>query len=217
VTTRVCVPYRGDGGGWRDRSWQYVRSWWQAAGWQVHTGDTPGPFNRAAARNAAAAGSWDVAVFADSDTILLEGTETVADAVELAHATSGAVLPHRRYIALTSRGTQLLLAGKAYEGHTKYEKADTPLGIVVVSRAAWEATGGFDERWRGWGGEDVAFRIACSTLARLDRLDGTLLHLWHPRDATKGQYIAARGGPLREAYRKADGDPAALRKLLEDR
>lgn len=216
MNTSVCVPYRGDDDGWRDRNWAFVRDWWERSGiGPISTGDRPGAFNRAAARNEAAraAGTWDVAVFADADTFMPDA-QPILDAIALARG-GGAVLPHDHYVALTSRGTSLLMRGDDWHGQTKYERVSAPLGIIVVSRAAWETVGGFDERWTDWGGEDVAFRIACSTLSTLTRLPGTLVHLWHPRDPAKSRYIASRGGPLRDAYRKADGDPAALRKLLE--
>lgn len=210
----ICVPYRGDGGH-RDQSWAFVREWWTSLEiGPVITGDVDGPFNRAAARNAAAhiAGSWDVAIFGDADTFM-------PDPAPIRRAIEGVdgrvVLPHDRYAALTSYGTRQLLRGRRWQRHVKYEREDVPLGIVVVSRQAWETVGGFDERFTSWGGEDVAFRSASTTLSAVARIPGTLVHLWHPRDPGKAKYIAERGGPLRQEYRSAEGDPIAMRKLLE--
>lgn len=213
----VCVPFRGDDS-WRDRSWAFVRARWMAMGLgPVIDADVPGPFNRAAARNAAArlAGDWTVAIFGDADTFMRERAPIDA-AVERA-MTGRVVLPHDRYLALDAGGTRRAIRGRRWDQHVKTEKSDVPLGIVVVGRRAWDELGGFDERWKGWGGEDVAFRSAAQTFGLLDRIPGTLVHLWHPRDPTKSKYISERGGPLREAYRRAAGDPIAMRKLLEDR
>lgn len=218
----LLAPYRGDDGGHRDRCWEYVRNWWEAQlQLPVFTGDVPGPFNRAAARNDAArrAGDWQVAIFVDADTIMTghDAVAPVHQAVALARDTGTVVLPHTRYIALTSSGTVRLLAGTSWRRHTKYQREDVPLGVMVVSRAAWDTLGGFDERFTTWGGEDVAFRVAAATLVGLRRLPGTLLHLWHPRDLSKAEYVRSRGGPLRQEYRVASGNPAAMRKLLEGR
>lgn len=215
--TPVLVPLRLDGS-WRGQSWRFVHDWWleQAFG-PIHTGDVPGKFNRAAARNAAAAaaGDWDVAIFSDADTFM-PGPEPIWRAIDKAAESGQVVLPHDRYVALTSRGTLQALRGHRWDQHVKVVKAGVPLGIMVVPRVAWEQLGGFDSRFQGWGGEDVAFRIAASTLCGLERLPGTIVHLWHPIDATKRHYIASRGGPLRQAYREANGDRAAMQALVEE-
>lgn len=214
MTTIVAVPYRA-GNEHRERSWEYVRKWWESHGFTVHTGDTPGPFNRAAARNAAAAGEWDVAIFGDADTFM-RSVHDLGPALQLARQ-GLVVLPHDHYIGLTPGGSNRVISGRPWRHGVKVEKDDVPLGIVVVGRAAWDQLGGFDERFTGWGGEDVAFRLAAETFGLLHRTTGTLVHLWHPIDPTKSQYIASRGGALRQEYREASGKPAAMRKLLEGR
>lgn len=63
----VCVPWR-PGDFHRNAAWEYVRAFWSDS--PVFIGDTDGPFNRAAARNAAAAlTDSDILIFADADTI----------------------------------------------------------------------------------------------------------------------------------------------------
>jgi hypothetical protein len=59
-------------------------------------------------------------------------------------------------------------------------------GSVAITRAAYEAIGGFNERFVGWGGEDVEFwERACSrrvwSYAFLP-----LVHLWHGAQPEKG-------------------------------
>ena len=216
--TPILVPRRGDGG-WRDRCWEYVRAWWtRLAIGPIHEGDGGSPFNRAAARNAAArlAGDWDVAVFADADTIMFDPTP-LALAISAAATSGKVILPHDQYVALTPRGTSRLLYGHAWQDYVKVRREAAPLGIVVVPRSAWDTLHGFDERFTGWGGEDVAFRIAAQALSGLVRLPGTIVHLWHPVDATKRVYIRTRGGPLRQRYREAAGDPRAIEALIRER
>ena len=53
---------------------------------------------------------------------------------------------------------------------------------VVIPRSVWEITGGFDERFVGWGQEDVAFIQAARLLVGpIERVDGFVWHLWHPK------------------------------------
>jgi N-terminal domain of galactosyltransferase len=213
--TPVLVPRRGDGA-WRDRCWGYVERWWRKLELgPVITGDAPGAFNRAAARNDAArrAGDWDVAVFVDADTIMVDATPVI-DAIEVAREQGIVVLPHDHYIGLTARGTRQIIRGQRWDRQVKVRKEAAPLGVVVVPRTAWDTVGGFDARFRGWGGEDTAFKYAASTLVGLERSEGTLLHLWHPVDPTKRAYIIGRGGPLRAAYTAALNDVEAMRELV---
>jgi hypothetical protein len=83
-------------------------------------------------------------------------------------------------------------------------------GILAIRPNVWDAVGGMDERFCGWGAEDTAFRLALRTLYPdgNDVGEGTLLTLWHPpepRDRTPAnmhlyaEYVHAAGrGELRE-------------------
>lgn len=219
VRARICVPYRETPE--RAPLWDYTRRHWQSLGVEIATGDDGDRvFNRAMSRNLAAIGRWDVAIFVDADTVMRDHGP-VLEAVEIAHRDACVVIPHDRYIGLTAQGTSRLLAGQARGwDNVKREKETVPLGVAVVSRPAWETLGGFDERFAGWGGEDVAFRVAASTLTGLVRLPGTIYHLWHPIDPTKMAYLRQQnGGPkLRQRYADAAAEgPDAMRALLDER
>ena len=58
--------------------------------------------------------------------------------------------------------------------------------VVVVSRKQWDIIGGFDEQFRGWGFEDTAFAAAAETFGGIIRMDGEVIHFWHPT-AARGQ------------------------------
>lgn len=213
----VCVPWRG-GNEHRERCWRLVRDRWDELGLEIFTGDVPGPFNRSAARNAAArdAGAWDVAIFVDADTLGEQAVVTAA--LERAATTGRIVVPHDEYLGLSAGGTADVLAGRR-AGWSRVTKRieRAPLGVLVVPRSAWDTLGGFDERFVDWGGEDVAFGIAARTLVGIDRLAGRIWHLWHPMDPTKRDYVRAGGTDLRNRYSAAAKDPDLMRALLAER
>ena len=52
-------------------------------------------------------------------------------------------------------------------------------GSVAVARQAWEAIGGFDEEFIGWGGEDIEFWDRCLTRNVWSHGYLPIVHLWH--------------------------------------
>lgn len=54
--------------------------------------------------------------------------------------------------------------------------------VQVHPREAFEVTGGWDERFSGWGGEDISFARCVDTLyGRHVSLNYPVYHLWHPQ------------------------------------
>jgi hypothetical protein len=51
---------------------------------------------------------------------------------------------------------------------------------IVIPRAVWDDLGGFDERFRGWGFEDMALQSIVVGLYGHERIAGDVYHLWHP-------------------------------------
>lgn len=191
------VPRREDHGH-RDRLWAACRARWEALfpEWPIVEGHhDDGPWNRAAALNEAArlAGDWDVAVVIDAD-VMLEPWQA-REAVGRAARTGKAVWGHRRWRDLTQEATERLLdlPGQLLAPDLGWlgpdVRKETPLSwscCIAVPRAAWERVGGFDERFRGWGGEDRAFAEALVALvnggrSEDERVDGVVWNLWHPR------------------------------------
>lgn len=220
---RVIVPRRGDGGH-RDRVWRYCKDFWheQRAGWEIVEGDhDDGPFNRSAAINRAARGRWDVAVILDSDTLL--EPELIDKAIRQALVTKALSLPFSHRMLLSRAGTEGIMKGAERQWERWVTRVHQPdarycyiSGCLVVPRCLWDAVGGFDERFEGWGGEDDAFFAACTMLsgrdARTTRLRGKAWHLWHEpspwMDRGSSLYRMARA--LSERYVHAD-----LKQMLE--
>lgn len=63
-------------------------------------------------------------------------------------------------------------------------------GLFMITRAAFVAVGGFDERFFGWGAEDDAMQAKLSRFGLRCGIipEQTAYHLWHERD--RGRYQA---------------------------
>lgn len=159
-----AVPDRVD-------AYTYCRRYWRRYGHPIVTGDSEptAPFNRAQARNNAVKhATTDVIILADADTIPADYS-TIEQAIALAE-TGAAVWPYTTYRLLTDTD----IADPAdipalREWQTKWR----PGGICVIHRDTYIRVGGYDERFgAGWGYEDGAFHLACTTLADTHHLPG---------------------------------------------
>ena len=217
----ILVPRRrGD----RDRelAWNVVRPYLVRLRWPIFLGDSPGAFNRAAARNAAAeaAGNWDVAVFADADTIQEEAP------LQRAVRTKGAVIPWNTRWMLNKAGTKRIsldgppiVPSRSELVAPEHQHPKGAGATLVISRAAWDAVGGFDEGFKGYGFEDRAMRMALEAVVRggVKRTRGTVWHLYHPpvrREVQGGSRANAARFALYAAARKKG--TTATRTLLTE-
>lgn len=216
----VLVPRRPDP--WRDKLWRLVASELDRSGadWPIHEGlSIEGRFNRSAAINeaAAAAGAWDVAVILDADTV--PEVDQVTAAIDIA-ARGQLAMAHDLFRSLSSRGTRRVLAGRCSPAaaQQRWDLANTYSSCLCVGRELWETVGGFDERFEGWGYEDVGFYMTCEALAGVERVKGPVHHLWHPRSSEKRpedpQYRANRA--LSKQYRALRGDGEGMRRFLAE-
>jgi hypothetical protein len=70
-----------------------------------------------------------------------------------------------------------------------------PPGLCLWLRSRiFEAIGGMDERYEGWGGEDRDFALRVSANAALDRHGDPILHLWHPSSASIENGLGGNSG-----------------------
>jgi len=188
VRTIIAVGRRPDGGR-RDELWGYTSQWWAQFGWPIvegqHLAAEAEGFSVAAARNravAAAGDDWDVAVVIDSD-VVCENPAQVRRAVQSASRTGRLTFAQTWWAGLSQAGTHALMGGERYErGMVEQRNPWNHSCTYTVRRDLWEQVRGFDERFQGWGFEDIAFAAACQAVAgRVDRIPGDVLHLWHER------------------------------------
>jgi hypothetical protein len=96
--------------------------------------------------------------------------------------------------------------------------------IMMFHRKALEVIGGFDERFVGWGGEDVALLRALDTLyAKHKSTPNQILHLWHPRIGLSyrtmqwaGQDYSNMNDRLAMKYHRATRLPSMMRRLADE-
>jgi hypothetical protein len=97
--------------------------------------------------------------------------------------------------------------------------------ITIFPREALDVLGCFDERFKGWGGEDIAILRALDTLyAKHKTTNNDVLHLWHPTIGNsyktrvwKGQKGGGQSNSnLANKYNRATRNPAQMRKLVDE-
>lgn len=225
--THLVVPRRADGGH-RDRLWAWAQHWWDVClGWPIVEGHhADGRFNRSAAINSGAAqldDDWTEFVIVDSDVVVRDPGQVVR-AVEVARRHQRVTYAHDQWVGLTRGGTETVMGSELGPGHSwnRYvEKRNWfPFSqCVVVPRSVWETVGGMDERFKGWGWEDIALDRSARTLCGgTERVHGELFHLWHPRSEEREHghpdYQANRD--LGSRYKHWAGHPDAIEAILRE-
>lgn len=211
----VLVPWRSDDPQ-RITVWDYLRGLWDQVDVQVCSTDDAlnGRFSYAAGANRCRA-------LADGNMLLLHGADQLPPSPEkldwirrrLESMPWTGVYSHTR--VYSRRATQKIMNGHPLQGlETQSQVAPVAEGIVAVRADVFDDIGGMDERFRGWGAEDVAFRFALSTLHPKGDADGegtshTLFHQPQPRDD-----LTAANNQLFVQYRLAAA-AGRLRGLLQ--
>lgn len=178
---------------YRRRNWGYARARWEAQlGWPIHEGHYDDePFSLARASNLAAAQAepWDVAFYVGADFILDDGSQAEAAIWKALH-TGQLVFAHDTLVQLEADETEALIeAGPvAAPSAAGIRHRNTFSGALAIPRPLWQKVGGFDERFVGWGWDDISFWAACETLGGgFQRVAGTMYHLWHPRSRAENE------------------------------
>jgi hypothetical protein len=212
----ILIPADVSGDPWRARALDYVQTWYARhfPSVPLHLGAPAAgdPWSKGAAvadaLTRAPAGA-QVLVLADADSFMLNPAD-LADAVELVIAGKPWCVPHRSVYRLRDKETARLEDApelKPRLGWTCRPVYEGPPGggITVLNREAFDLVGGVDPRFLGWGGEDVALGWALDTLiGPAVRLEGRLVHLWHPHPAPNLRG-SADSEELVAAYRRARG------------
>lgn len=219
----VLVPYAPDGGQ-RERSWRWLERRWGTVDVELvlQTGDgTAGAFEQSRAINRAAErAAGDTFVIVDADVAL--EAQWVWEAANLVESGEAKWILPQRYRQLTAVATDQILnlhpaAPIPPELPTEWLGDGVSwTGGVVLRREAFDVVGGYEERFGGWGGNDVSLGAALDTLwGPLTRLEGEATHLWHPRTGLDAQPQPSHD--LMYRYINARGDAEAMEGLIAER
>lgn len=213
----VVIPYGGECP-YRERALEHVRPRYEAL-WPTRIASMGGhDFTKSMAINEAARESEaDVLVLADADC----WTDGIEAAVEVALDGEPWAIPHRKVHRLTEKATEAVLSGAEPTGQPTVERpyVGVKAGGVVVVRHEVLLDVPWDERFKGWGRQDLSWRAAMTTLygAKPWRGDAPLFHLWHPPAPrrTRTQSLSKASEALYARYKAARFDERAIRELLK--
>lgn len=207
----ILIPFRcQDPLSPRMKNVEWLKQYWAThlPGAEIIVGDDPDvePFSKSSAVNIAASKAHgDIFVIVDADGYVSADT-VLRCAEEIRHARKLGrklwFIPYRQFYRLTEEASKYLLQSKPEEPY-KFPSppaasnilgdADPKIGhwygamIQIVPREAFETVGGWDIRFRGWGGEDHAAMRATDTLYGLHKtMPDQVLHIWHPMIGPQG-------------------------------
>jgi hypothetical protein len=251
----ILIPfYCADPTNPRIRNVEWLKKYWKAhlPGAEIVIGEDWGsvlhgkPFSKSVAvNNAARKAKGDVLVIVDADGyISADSVLHCAEEIRAARKKDRRLwfIPYRQFYRLTEEASGLLLGSDPAKPYifpeplpAKYILGDTDpkVGamIQILPREAFDAVGGWDERFRGWGGEDHAAMRATDTLYWQHKtLPGQVLHVWHPQIGPQGtanvvhwkermwenQTETGVNDRLSNKYYGAHGRPDAMRKLVDE-
>ncbi len=199
------IPFR-DSDGTRTAGHQWLLKRWQHfypdAEFCIAPDDGLDPFNKSlAVNNAAKLATGDTFVVLDADTWVApkspKDPDPMADAFErIAHGIPWVIPVHQNF-RLKEAASKAIMATDPTAASfppVRMSMIETRGPVVgfchVMPRAAFEAVGGYDERIRGWGGEDTSFTWAMDIVnGKHRKLHGIAVCLWHarPRDKRKNR------------------------------
>jgi len=164
----------------------------------------PGHFNKGWAVNTGvvqAAQGCEILCILDAD-MLVDRDFLQRNVRRFAQRGAQAHWPFTDPLCLDSSATHAAIRQRCLKGETqpcgeqlRGVRLRRPPGHCVWLRAwLFHRLGGFDERFEGWGGEDLDFVFRLAALAALDRYPDMLLHMYHPRPQIKqdGERFYAR-------------------------
>lgn len=209
----VLIPWRG-GDPQRERVFEYVLMMWEKLADDVCVGedDPTGPFNCSRAQNRAfRQAKYDKLIMIGADTV--PSIDLAPTAYNRLDTESWFPLFHQTAY-YSQESTDRILSGAVRAAEPYDYVLPFCTGPVALTRDAYVATGGMDERFSGWGYEDAAFR---QTLAGLfgapPAHPATCRCLWHETDH---RIAVSPNEVLMRDYTPLT-DPVSTRAYLENR
>jgi hypothetical protein len=219
----VLLPYKADNGP-RDEAFRWTRAFYrkhmQNAEICIGRSDSA-LFSRSQAINdAARQATTDLFLIADTD--ILYDPRIIREAMHRLNMHAW-VIPYSQVHDISEPCTRRLLGTEptwplAMPVVSSVRTYSPKGGLTLIPRQHFEAVGGLDERFIGWGGEDDAFASSLDTLCgKHDRLQEAIYHLWHPNDKENGNPNYANNFNLFLRYMNAYGNVSSMRELVSSR
>ena len=188
----------------------------QGLDFSIMRSDSVGSFNHAQARNSGVLNAMqqgaDVVIIGDADTI--PEKNALLESINLAYSGVECVLPFTEYKSLSKAGTLIYLYFNKTLGRRLCKVVEGAVGsIYVIKPTLWLASGGQDARFRGWGGEDVAFNHAYKVLFKKDfaRINGGVIALQHRAK----RFISEENKTMLEEYFRIN-NASEMQNFLKD-
>jgi predicted glycosyltransferase involved in capsule biosynthesis len=213
----VIVPYKA-ADEYREKNWSWIKRRYEILmpNAEICIGNYDGePFCKSAAiNNAAQTATRDIFLIADADIVF--DLDQIREAVGALDKYTWVIpytflyyLPPEATRELHKRDPSVIMKDIDYTGYLKTrcisEKDGWEWGggINIVRRRHFEKVGGFDERFKGWGGEDDAFqKVLDAVCGPHIRVEATMWHLYHPLASKENQSKNTR--LLKEFYKDKD-------------
>ncbi len=223
MTTSVIVPWRPDAAGERQPLWDWCRDRWEAEKLVdeiIECDSEQHPFTRGTSINLGVEqAKGDVIVIADADSFVGD----VRAAIGMVQMGVPWVVNYgmHRYFRVDPATTEDYLSGSLSTRLDPFQYLERVAvaysGCVVMLRSSFERAGGFDERFRGWGEEDVAFmeamRVFVGDFARSNTFCVQLYHTHIEADRYQHPLYPANRD-LGNRYAAARGDRESMLALI---
>jgi hypothetical protein len=178
------------------------------------------PFNLAASRNAGAEQLLDCDIIIHNDADVIPTIESLRKGIEETFKTNLFCNPYDKYKIMDIKNTKKVLDGLlSYKDAEAQHIMGTCSGTVITTPKTWELIGKFDERFIGWGYEDVAVKVAHEAITGHDFLiiPGDLHGMSHVPNETKENHELMKNGiNLLNRYFDASKDKESMLKLVNE-
>ena len=237
MTVSILVPFRPERrNDIRIKHWAWIKKRWEHVlpEAEIVEGTTDAvPFSKSQAVNDAFhRSSGDLLIIADADTWIER--DHITAALDQASTIPHAVIPWTNCYRLNRVDSSTIHradpAGpfpvtKKMLDRINDEPTPSPASMamnIVIQRRSFEAVGGMDPRFLGWGGEDTSFGLACWTLlGPTVLLMGNAWSLYHARPKQGAHRVWQNDMPQRnydlwQRYKAAKENPAEMIKLCNE-
>jgi len=243
----LLVPYRDDHCEGRRENWEWLRRHWEHVlpGAEIVVGDSDRtPFSKTCAVNAAFNRcSGDIIVVLDADCyidymVILDCAEQIRLGRTRVPVEPVWFIPYSHLYRLKVESTLYLISSDPtnpfkFDIPPDPEDVGSTTGssfghwfgalIQILPREAFVRIGGWDPRFSGWGGEDVASMLKTDTLFSVHRMTSNqVLTLWHTANGNSmlrtwiGQSDPRKNWDLAGRYRRALRDSAKMQKITDE-